>query len=35
MNMVRCDGSASFLEESIDERVWSELGTRDSQITVN
>jgi prepilin-type N-terminal cleavage/methylation domain-containing protein len=34
MNMVRCDASASFVDEGIDEAAWRELGTRDSQVTV-
>jgi prepilin-type N-terminal cleavage/methylation domain-containing protein len=34
MNMVRCDASASFVDEGVEEAVWRELGTRDSQVTI-
>lgn len=34
MNLVRCDASASFLVEGIDDIAWRDLGTRDSQITI-
>lgn len=34
MNAVRCDGSAGYIEENIDEVPWRDMGTRDSQLTV-
>jgi prepilin-type N-terminal cleavage/methylation domain-containing protein/prepilin-type processing-associated H-X9-DG protein len=34
MNAVKCDGSVEFINESIDEIAWRDLGTRDSRLTV-
>ncbi len=34
MNMVRCDASAGYVAEGVDEAVWRDLGTRDSQVTI-
>lgn len=35
MQYVRCDGSVDFAEESVDEVVWREMGTRASKDTGN
>ena len=34
MNMVRCDGSVSYQNESVDKIVWRDLATRDQQVYV-
>ena len=35
MDLVRCDGSVSYLNEDIDEIAWRDLATRDQQVYLN